>query len=210
MKSHHSLLDDPCFHLIVGGEYEVWTLPQVFAALASQAEVTSFEHLQFHQEQAWAAFLAQIAEMATRPHDHQLPQDAATWRRYLLDLSQGSEEAWCLVVEDLAKPAFMQPPVPESKLVKWKDFASPDQLDLLVTAKNFDIKQERVSRPELDHWIYPLINLQTHEGFGGKGNYGIARMNSGLGSRPRVTMQGAPGRLVRALLEGSWALVGSC
>ena len=40
----------------------------------------------------------------------------------------------------------------------------------------------------LDDWLFALITLQTMEGFGGAGNYGISRMNGGLGNRPIFTL----------------------
>jgi CRISPR system Cascade subunit CasA len=89
------------------------------------------------------------------------------------------------VVEDLAQPAFMQPPVPERSLAKWKNATTcPDEVDLLVTAKNHDLKMRRVGHPQPEHWAYALISLQTMEGYGGSKNYGIARMNGGYGNRP--------------------------
>ena len=37
--------------------------------------------------------------------------------------------------------------------------------------------------PEPDDWLMALVSLQTQEGVMGAGKYGVARMNSGYGSR---------------------------
>ena len=68
------------------------------------------------------------------------------------------------------------------------EILTPDKLDLLQTAKNHDIKQNRAQRPFVDEWIYALISLQTMSGFMGQGNQGISRMNSGFGNRPIVEL----------------------
>jgi len=95
------------------------------------------------------------------------------------------DEPWCLIVEDPNKPAFFQPPVPQS--VELKSFVlTADALDLLITSKNHDLKQAVAYEAEAQDWIYSLVSLQTTEGFGGRSNYGIARMNGGSSSRPML------------------------
>ena len=98
--------------------------------------------------------------------------------------------AWTLVVEDVTQPAFMQAPVPKkSDFGAFKPKAdTPDALDVLPTAKNHDVKSTKSGRPTAETWVYALISLQTMAGFFGKGNYGIARMNGGFGSRSMVTI----------------------
>lgn len=186
---HHSLLDDALFRVDTSSGPASFTLPQVLAALRDDA-VWSFEGLQAHQEQAWYTFLVQLAAMATvRASGGSVPADADAWRTALLDLADGEASAWALVVDDLDRPAFMQPPVPEGSLddAKFKDdIPSPSSLDVLVTSKNHDVKQNRLAHPRLEHWIYALVTLQTMEGFLGRGNYGVVRMNGGFGNRPLV------------------------
>ena len=100
------------------------------------------------------------------------------------------DEPWQLVVEDITKPAFMQ--APASSKEKEKDFkavaATPDELDILVTSKNHDLKSSVASRAVPGDWLFALVTLQTMEGFGGAGNYGVSRMNGGFGSRPAFTL----------------------
>ncbi|MDZ7717617.1 MAG: hypothetical protein U5K72_02205 [Balneolaceae bacterium] len=83
----------------------------------------------------------------------------------------------------------MQPPIPEGSLKEAgysSDIQTPDELDMLVTSKNHDLKGNRILRPDPEHWLFALLTLQTMEGFLGRGNYGIVRMNGGFGNRPLV------------------------
>lgn len=189
---HHNLLEEPIFSVRDhAGRPQTWSLPQILAALCER-DIESFEALQPHQRQPWHSLLVQLAAMAMARHDlTELPTDPDHWRTLLLALADGEPAAWHLVVPDLSKPAFLQPPVPEGSLKKAKyrlDITTPDDLDILILAKNHDIKQSRLIHPALEHWIYALITLQTMQGFLGVGNYGIARMNGGFGSRPLLGM----------------------
>lgn len=164
------------------------TLPAILLAL-TQDNVVSFDALQSHQEQAWYSFLVQLAAMTVvRANDRTVPATESEWRDALLTLADNNENAWCLVVSDVEEvPAFLQPPVPEGSLddANFKnDVPSPSNLDVLVTSKNHDVKQQRITHPRPEHWIYALVTLQTMEGYMGRGNYGIVRINSGYGSRP--------------------------
>jgi len=186
----HSLLDDPLLRVrrsddTVRGR----TLPQILHRL-SQNNILSFEALQPHQQQPWHSFLVQLAAMTTaREADGAPPSDADEWRDALVSLADGSDAAWHLVVDDVTQPAFLQSPVPEGSLddAGYKaDVPTPDQLDVLITSKSHDVKAHRIRHPEPEHWIYALVTLQTMEGFLGRGNYGIVRMNGGFGNRPLV------------------------
>lgn len=189
----HSLLDDALLTVRYPDEEpHAATLPRVLAQL-SENNVTSFDALQTHQEQAWYSFLVQLAAVtAAREFAAETaadaPTDPAAWGDALIDLA-GGEAAWHLVVDDLSQPAFLQSPVPEGDLDDpgYKaDVPTPDRLDVLVTSKNHDVKRTRIARPRPEHWIYALCTLQTMEGFLGRGNYGIVRMNGGFGNRPLV------------------------
>ena len=81
-------------------------------------------------------------------------------------------------------PAFMQPPAKDWSQYDQKDlFWSPDSLDILDTAKNHDLKMSVAVGANIESWIFALITMQTMNGQVGRGNYPIARMNSGDGSR---------------------------
>jgi len=183
----YSVLDDQLFSVRAGDDSpREMTLPEILARLCGDG-IASFDALQAHQKQAWYSFVVQTAAMAVaREADGAVPDSAERWREVLLALG-GGEEPWWLVVEDVEKAAFFQPPVPEGSLEEAGyelDIRTPDDLDMLITAKNVDLKRFRIRHPEPEHWIYALVTLQTLEGFLGRGNYGIARMNGGFGNRP--------------------------
>lgn len=188
----HSLLDDPLFRVRLPDEsVQDCSLPQLLHRLA-QDNILSFEALQAHQQQAWHSFLVQLAAMAvSREAGGTMPSDAAGWREALVKLADGDEAAWHLIVADLSRPAFLQSPVPEGSLddAGYKaDVPTPDQLDVLITSKSHDVKARRIRHPRPEHWIFALVTLQTMEGFLGRGNYGIVRMNGGFGNRPMVEL----------------------
>ncbi len=183
---HYSLLDDPFITVQTTGGVIGATLPDILDLLDQDA-VLGFEALQPHQQQPWYTFLVQLKALA------EVRAGNAPSREQLLALSRGSESAWALVADDAARPAFMQPPIPggSPERAGYKpDLISPDGLDVLVTAKNHDLKMQRIRRPRPEHWLYALLTLQTMEGFLGAGNYGIVRMNGGFGNRPFLGVSG--------------------
>jgi CRISPR system Cascade subunit CasA len=160
--------------------------PEVLALLGED-RIDAFTGLQAHQQHPWHAFLVQLAAVALHAAgEERLREKASAWSEMLRALTRGRPEPWSLVVGDLGRPAFMQPPVPEETLDDFqKPITCPDELDVLVTSKNHDVKSARAGRPEPDHWVYALVSLQTMEGYSGR-NYGVSRMNGGAGSRPGV------------------------
>ena len=176
----------------VGGECVEASLPEAYAALMGNG-VAAFPALRPHQRHAWHAFLSQLGAIALHGDGRDTPPgDAGEWRSLLRGLTpdyQG-DEPWCLVVDDITKPAFLQPPARSRE--REEDYKStvstPDELDMLVTSKNHDLKAAVAAKASLDDWVFALVTLQTMEGFGGAGNYGISRMNGGLGNRPAFTL----------------------
>lgn len=185
----HNLLSEPLITLHRLGRREGHTLPSVLALL-SAGEKFEFYHLQAHQQHPWYAFLVQLAALGLqRTNTTLLPTKPERWGEILLLLTDSQQEPWCLVVADLEKPAFLQPPVPEGELTEWKKpLHTPGEIDVLITAKNFDVKIRRLSSPRLEHWVFALVSKQTSEGVLGQGNYGVARMNGGTSSRPCVAI----------------------
>lgn len=188
-----SLLDDPLLGIeLTGGEHVDVHLPELIARL-SRGELVELTGLRAHQQHAWHAFLTQLVALTlARAGESKLsPRDAAWWRKALIATAQADgagPEAFSLVVHDLGKAAFLQPPIPSGSLAELKNqHSSPtDELDVLITSKNHDVKRETISVARPEHWIYALVTLQTMQGFLGAGNYGIARMNGGFASRPCV------------------------
>ena len=135
-------------------------------------------------------FLVQLAALAVWTDGREdLPETEAEWRALLLALSAGDEGPWALTGPD-DKPAFMQPPAPKG--LNWKPVETPDALDLLITSRNHDLKQQIARDAATEDWVFALVSLQTSEGFGGAGNYGIARMNGGSSSRAMLAIAPAP------------------
>ena len=195
-EPRHNLLVEPLIRVEVAKrELERCTLPGVLERLA-QDRVAAFKGLQAHQRHAWYAFLVQLAAIALhRTREHLTDQREERWRELLRGLTDGRDEPWCLIVSDLAQPAFFQPPVPEGTLEGFKaPVAEPDELDILVTSRNHDVKTARMRAATEDQWVYLLVSLQTTQGYSGRdpsrnrGYFGVARMNKGYGNRPYVAL----------------------
>ena len=200
LSEMHNLLVDP---LISTRPLGPVTLPGLLAALARD-EVDSYPALRPHQAMFWHMFCVQLAAMALRKGGA-MPQDEATWRDLLRAMTPNfpEDEPWSLIVEDWIRPAFMQAAVPEGVALK-NTAPTPDALDILITSKNHDLKQATAANAAPEDWLFALVTLQTGEGYNGKGNQGIARMNGGSSSRALVGLAPAsPGRtmLVR---PGAW------
>jgi CRISPR system Cascade subunit CasA len=185
-----NLLNDKVISVrLTDGRNEVLNLPAVLERLCHD-KILCFPHLMAHQRQAWYCFLVQVAALAALPERGTRSLRAESdWREALLRLSgNGHGDApWTLVVDDTRQPAFMQPPAPTRDLQEFQGpLYFPDDLDILVTSKSHDVKMNRIRRPDLDHWIFALVVLQTMHGYLGSGKYGISRMKGGHGSRPFV------------------------
>ena len=92
------------------------------------------------------------------------PTDAEGWRVALESLTLGfpNGEPWQLFAP-LDRPAFFS-----RSSARWtlsSPLATPDELDILVTAKNHDVKVARLARAQPDDWLFALVTLQTTEGF---------------------------------------------
>lgn len=185
----YDLLTDPLVTVTLDGALRRGTLPDVLAWLSGEHELR-FAALQRHQHHPWHAFTVQLAAIAlSRGARGDLPTSPADWTQLLLALTGGAHEPWCLVVDDLTKPALLQPPVPEGTLDPLKThLATPDALDILLTTRNFDLKSQRMVHSSPEHWLFALVTKQTFEGYSGKMNYGIHRMNGGQANRPCVAV----------------------
>ena len=153
----------------------------------AQGNVSRFSALRAHQGAAWHTFLVQLGALALwTGKEASLPEDTPTWTELLRALTpEHSDEApWVVAAEDMSKPAFMQPSAPDG--LAWYPVPTPDALDVLITARNHDVKQTVLRDPDVEDWLFALVSLQTSAGYGGKRNYGIARMNGGSSSRPTV------------------------
>jgi len=202
----HDLLKDPLIGIRTSQGTQHVSLPGLLATL-SAGRIESYTGLRAHQADPWHVFLVQLAAsiQARHPTDV-LPDETDYWRNGLLDLADGVGEAWHLVVEDVTKPAFLQHPwigwdqeaadygvrTSRGKTVFDAKAIRPDELDVLVTAKNHDVKMARIGAQSPEAWLYALLLLQTTSGFLGQGNYGIVRMNGGFASRSVMAWARSP------------------
>jgi CRISPR system Cascade subunit CasA len=164
------------------------SLPELFVALAAD-EVRDYPALRPHQRHPWHAFLVQLAAIALYKAKRTAAFETADeWREALLALTPDDPDgaAWCLVSPP-DRPAFMQAPNPSWNLLHWDTvFNAPDELDMLGTSKNHDLKGSRMHSANSEDWLFALISLQTQEGSNSGFHKGISRMNSGSGSRSGV------------------------
>ncbi len=205
------LLADPLIRTdLRSGRRAVLSLPEVYQAMMAD-DVTGFPALRPHQRHAWHAFLAQLGAVAMyHGGRHEPPFGAGQWQYLLAELTPGFPDRtpWHLIVDNPSQPAFMQCPAPDGLESYRKERATADDLDLLVTARNHDVKSSVAFAGEVDDWLFSLVSIQTMSGNGGRGNYGIARMNRGHSSRPCLGLapaNGGPGAHlqhdIRRLLE---------
>jgi CRISPR system Cascade subunit CasA len=203
------------FHLLVDPLVEIHdaagrrapvSLPELYKRLADDS-VIDFPSLRPHQRHAWHALLCQLGALACiKAGLAAPPADASGWSAALRTLTPGfpGDEPWHLVANP-DQPAFLQPPV-GLDLGGFKSLATPDQLDMLVTAKNHDLKAARLTNASIDDWLFALVTLQTMEGFLGAGNYGVSRMNGGFGNRPGFSIA-PPGRIGAHIMRDLTRLV---
>lgn len=185
-----SLLTEPLIRYRRAGDGSTIaaSLPQLFVALVAD-EVRDYPALRPHQRHPWHAFLVQLAAIALHKAERMVAFETADeWGDALLALTPDDPDgaAWCLVSPP-DRPALLQAAVVGGNIVDWKSRAfAADEIDMLVTSKNHDVKGSRARRSQPEDWLFALLSLQTQEGFLGAGNYGISRMNGGFASKPGV------------------------
>lgn len=183
-----NLLTEPV--ISVNGDFRLH-LPALFAAMARE-EVKGFPSLRPHQRPAWHMFTVQLATLAIwKSGNSNVPDCAEEWTHLLRELTPAftDDVPWQLIAGDSDMPAFLQPPDPGD--LKWSRVETPDSLDVLISARNHDVKQSVALNSQAEDWLFALVSLQTSAGYDGRGNHGIARMNGGASSRPMLGL--APG-----------------
>lgn len=197
-----NLLLDPCIRIVdFAWNHRVLSLPAVLAELEHN-HIATFPGLRAHQAHPWHAFLCQLAALGLegkamptvdpgRPETYLGGHDENGWRELLRCLTPEfpDDEPWTLVVEDVRRPAFMQPPyLGERAELHKKSYQTPDDADVLISSKCHGVKPHVMGRAALDDWIFALVSIQTHAPYGGPKLYSIARQNSGFGTRPCVRL----------------------
>ena len=206
-----NILTTPSIRTRQNRQEKLATLPEILAMYAREEDF-SLPALRAHQQHPWHAFICQMAAMAMDAAQiTAMPTDAATWQRIITGITpaEARPTAWDLVVEDITKPAFMQPPSGTGKNAA--DYRivhhTPDDIDILVTTSHHRMKRETALESCTDDWLVALITMQTAAGYDAPRTYGIYRMNKGFGNRPCVALTPAQephravARDVQALLE---------
>lgn len=201
-----NLLTDPVLRVTGEAGPQAMTLPQVLAAFGRVDDIR-FPGIQRHQDDAFHVFLSYLGGVILARRGCRDPaQDEVFWCDGLRQLAGAAgDDAWSLVVPDVTRPAFLQPPV-ASGAEGGLSFtvATPDRLDLLPTGRNHDVKQARATQAMPDEWVFALVSLQGMSGQYGRPNYGVSRMDGGFGSRAIVELvrtRGAGGRWRDAVLR---------
>jgi CRISPR system Cascade subunit CasA len=113
-------------------------------AMAAADLIGTFPSLRAHQRHAWHAMLAQLGALATLALGAaEPPVTEEGWRNGLRALTpEHSHDApWSLVTPP-GSPALLQPPLPRGEMSALRNrITTPDELDMLVTARNHDLKQ---------------------------------------------------------------------
>jgi len=125
------------------GTVERRTLPDVMAALSTD-QVHDFPGLRPHQRTAWHSLLVQVGALGCLHQGSAVPTGSGDeWRDWLLSLTPDwpNGEAWALTNENVRQPAFLQAPEPSGALDGFKEVHCADDLDVLPTSKNHDVKQ---------------------------------------------------------------------
>ena len=209
------------------GDKRKVSLPELFSEL-ERNDVADFPALLPHQRGPFHVFLVQLAchALETSGAAEHLPDPTPEepwkllgqhspdeWQQMIRGIVPGyfeqfpNDEPWCLITNDLSKPAFMQCPVAQNSWGDYKAVIHPDDLDLLIASKNFGIKSGTLQNAQTEDWFFALISLQTNCGYGGAGYYACSRQNGSCASRPIFTLQYTTspcarwGRNVRVILE---------
>lgn len=193
-----NLVSDDILRVRTRTGVQAMSLPRLLHALGA-GDVADLVGLQRHQSEPFHVFASALAAMVLARHGSSDPrQSDSFWENGLVQLAGSARSAaWDMVATNSTQAAFMQPPLPPGNVGPAQDYLTPDALDLLSTAKNHEIKSERITAPHIDEWLYALISLQTMSGYLGRGNNGISRMNSGFGNRPIVELVRSEDRNVR-------------
>jgi CRISPR system Cascade subunit CasA len=164
-----NLLNEPLLPIVTQqAEPRRVDLPTLLASYVN-GDVLDLPFLRPHQRAPWHSFCVQLAALALhRAARDALVSDAAIWRELLRRLTADwpDDEPWRLIVEDVTKPAFMQPPVPTGCADPHRTpIRTADDLDVLVTAKNHGVKQGIGADAPPVAWVAALVLLQTTGGF---------------------------------------------
>ncbi len=188
----YNLVNDRLISIVTrDNESRKVSIPELLVLLARN-EVVSLPAAQAFHVYPIISFMIQLAYHCLATCDPIPTEDLQClredfWRERLRFLGDNRDEPWCVFVADKSLPAFLQPPIDSNDdLSNWGIETTPDAIDVLNLSKNHDVKLEKMTSSNIEHWVCSLISCQTMSGFFGRGNYGICRMNGGFSSRPFV------------------------
>jgi hypothetical protein len=188
------VLADPIFAVRTPAGVEHCGLRQVLALLLVLDESpVGFDGLAAEQASHWYRFLARCGAKALRtigadPGDmtgRSIGEVAGEIGDALV-YAAGSREAWFLVAQRPAVPAFLQVPVAEDRRPEEENY-KPRHVSLLtalIGSKEFERKSEAARAMTSAEVVYALIEYQGGAIFGGRGNYEtpLTPSRSGKGS----------------------------
>ncbi len=185
------------------------TLPGLLAAAASHPDLV-LAAMRPHQEHAVLATLVYLAAACGKdPHG-----DEIVYREDLIKLARGVREAYCLYVEDVDKPAWMQSPGIPPRSKEPSETAgrlySPAALDVFFTLDSFGPAKHHDRDADDESWVFAVISQQSQA---------IPAASSGTtarGSRGRMSLSVVPSlgfgarfqRFARLALEHRARIVG--
>ncbi|RME48231.1 MAG: hypothetical protein D6791_03855 [Chloroflexi bacterium] len=172
-----NLLTDPLIPVTTAEGLGFVSLPELLAGLGDDT-VYRIEGLQRHQEDAFHVFLCYLAgAILARDGNWNPVRDANFWRDGMRALAgETGDDAWSLVVDDLTRPGFMQPPqeAPCAQFSSWSGMTCcPDALDSTELAKNHDVKASRASNAKPFEWLYALVSANFNAGYSKGGRDGF-------------------------------------
>ena len=160
-----NLLHYPLIVTSYQGERIRLSLPHTLHALAND-EVDDFTHLLPRQRQLWHEFMCRLAVNATlHSKTKQLPQSKIEWYEALTALTKDRfplHEPWELTSTNADTPAFLQPPMPPNTArTLSKPAPYPLKVHPTVGAKPPRDVAKHLPTPDIDHWIYFMVEAQT-------------------------------------------------
>lgn len=196
---HNLLVDSLIRARMADSSVRAFSLPQLYAEMVAD-RIVAFPALRPHQRHAWHALLCQLGVIALhRAGLTEIPESTEQWRSLLRATTSefADDQPWHLIVDDPGQPAFLQCPA-RNGLSDYRVLEmSPDDLDILITSKNHDVKQTTATQAGMEDWLFALIDLQTMAGYMPAGQnaryYQVARMNGGYSSRPCLGLAPADG-----------------
>lgn len=184
---NNNLLNDKIIPISRDDEEIIYVnLAELMSYLGSEDSVTLC-NIKPYQRPAFHQFTVQLSVCALdKAGSNILNNSADQWRDMILSIAP--EHAFDLYSNNPEQAAFMQPPMDlttynEAKLNVEKHRNSPDELTVLMTAKNHSTKFSTVSSGTTWDWICSLIEFQTLSKQGGNGHYCGVRMSGGFGTR---------------------------